>query len=380
MRNYKQELRVFTDEIAARKYDYVDVITESCKRTKYVCVFGIGAISYPVISAIRKFTDIRIDFLSDNDQSKWDATYHGDLKCISPSELEKYKDDVTVIVTTRYYREIYKQLRSRGFHRVFVTTEYRLRNNEYLSRRGSIETVGGNALKLIDILEDERSREIASVVVKNWFALDIEGKGYTDIFTDDQYYPPGIIKLTKEEAFVDVGAYDGDTILEFLGKTEGSFDAIYAFELDGANFREMEVLVNGLDPEVRKRIALYNLGLSDEEKNVKYETGGSRMSTDFMDSLTTASSNGRTVRLSDTIRNKRVTFIKMDIEGTELRALHGAEEVIRRQKPKLAVCVYHRPEHLWKVPLYLKGIVPEYRIYLRHHNPLEYETICYAVA
>jgi hypothetical protein len=78
-------------------------------------------------------------------------------------------------------------------------------------------------------------------------------------------------------------------------------------------------------------------------------------------------------------KNEKITFIKMDIEGSEPQALSGAEEIIKKQKPKLAICVYHKPEHLWEIPLYLKKIVPEYKIYIRHHTPLEYETVCYAV-
>jgi hypothetical protein len=69
----------------------------------------------------------------------------------------------------------------------------------------------------------------------------------------------------------------------------------------------------------------------------------------------------------------------MDIEGSEPQALSGAEEIIKKQKPKLAISVYHKLEHLWEIPLYLKHIVPEYKIYLRHHSPLEYETVCYAI-
>ena len=69
----------------------------------------------------------------------------------------------------------------------------------------------------------------------------------------------------------------------------------------------------------------------------------------------------------------------MDIEGAEVNALLGAEENIKKQKPKLAICVYHKPEHLWKIPLYIKKIVPDYKLYIRHHTNQEYETVCYAV-
>jgi hypothetical protein len=69
----------------------------------------------------------------------------------------------------------------------------------------------------------------------------------------------------------------------------------------------------------------------------------------------------------------------MDIEGAEPNALRGAAGIIRAQRPKLAICVYHDFRHLWEIPLYVKSLNPGYKLYLRHHTPLEYETVCYAV-
>lgn len=73
------------------------------------------------------------------------------------------------------------------------------------------------------------------------------------------------------------------------------------------------------------------------------------------------------VKLDDIFKNRQVTFIKMDIEGAEIPALSGAEELIRRQQPKLAICVYHKTSDFWEIPLLLKEIVPRYTLRLRHH-------------
>lgn len=74
-----------------------------------------------------------------------------------------------------------------------------------------------------------------------------------------------------------------------------------------------------------------------------------------------------------------VTFIKMDIEGAEMEALKGAEKVIRVYKPKLAVCIYHRYEDLYEIPMYIKSLVPEYRLFVRHYSDSPSETVLYAV-
>ena len=69
----------------------------------------------------------------------------------------------------------------------------------------------------------------------------------------------------------------------------------------------------------------------------------------------------------------------MDIEGAEIEALKGAEKTIKKYRPKLAICIYHEPDHLYRIPLIIKEMVPEYRIYIRHHSDTASETVCYAV-
>lgn len=69
----------------------------------------------------------------------------------------------------------------------------------------------------------------------------------------------------------------------------------------------------------------------------------------------------------------------MDIEGAELPALHGALKIIKRDKPTLAICVYHKREDLITIPQYIKKIVPEYKLYLRVHYAYASELVLYAV-
>lgn len=69
----------------------------------------------------------------------------------------------------------------------------------------------------------------------------------------------------------------------------------------------------------------------------------------------------------------------MDIEGSELEALKGAVHTIQRDKPKLAICIYHKPEDMTEIPLYIKSLVPEYKLYVRHHSNCCTETVLYAV-
>ncbi len=79
------------------------------------------------------------------------------------------------------------------------------------------------------------------------------------------------------------------------------------------------------------------------------------------------------------MKGEDVTFIKMDVEGAEMKALMGAQNIIISKRPKLAICIYHMPpEDFWEIPIYIKSLVPEYKIFIRHYNFDILDTICYA--
>ncbi len=73
------------------------------------------------------------------------------------------------------------------------------------------------------------------------------------------------------------------------------------------------------------------------------------------------------------------TFIKMDLEGSEMMALKGAEKIIKRNKPKLAICIYHSDQDMLEIIKYIHQLVPEYRLYIRHHSTSYIDTVLYAV-
>lgn len=85
-----------------------------------------------------------------------------------------------------------------------------------------------------------------------------------------------------------------------------------------------------------------------------------------------------TVSLDQCVSDK-VTFIKMDIEGAELEALKGNRKIIQRYRPKLAICIYHKKEDLIDIPMYIKELVPDYKLYVRHYSHGITETVLYAV-
>jgi len=203
-----------------------------------------------------------------------------------------------------------------------------------------------------------------------------------EIISDDQYFPkfvPSFLPL-KDEIFVDGGAYYGDTIqaLRKLGEEKRVYKHIYAFEPDPINFEILCQYVSD-DPD----ITCYKKGLYSKDTFVEFfsDTVSYRSkikefvredrifnNTYFSQWL----SPGESIKIEacsiDNLIKDRVTFIKMDLEGSEPVALKGAENTIRLNKPKLAICIYHNIEDFWEIPLYIKEIVPEYKLYLGHHG------------
>lgn len=175
----------------------------------------------------------------------------------------------------------------------------------------------------------------------------------------------------KEEIFVDGGAYNGETTLRFKKWCQGNFKMAYVFEPDYSNFLMCR---NNLKKQLRKEeFAVYNLGLSDRKDELYFEsnkdssrlvqTGNMKVKVDSLDNLISGD----------------VSFIKLDVEGAEGEAIKGAENLIKRCKPKLAISLYHKPEDIWEIPDLILRINPEYKLYLRHYTLLEYETVLYAI-
>lgn len=86
-----------------------------------------------------------------------------------------------------------------------------------------------------------------------------------------------------------------------------------------------------------------------------------------------------TIALDETVYDREPTYIKMDIEGAEQEALKGCRKIIQDYRPKLAICIYHKPEDFFEIPIMIKEMNPVYKLYVRQYMDAWYDTVLYAV-
>lgn len=204
------------------------------------------------------------------------------------------------------------------------------------------------------LLKDEKSRETYLDVLR--FKVSGKVEYLFRCMSEKQEVYQEILRLTPKETIVDLGAYDGDTIREFLAACGGQYHRIYALEPDSKNYQKLLRNTASL-PNLHP----FHLGAWSEKtalsfdrragRNSRLKEGGVLVEVDSVDNL---------------IREP-VTLLKMDIEGSEAQALEGAKQTILRDRPKLYVCAYHRNEDLFRLPLQIQSYVPDYQFFFRQH-------------
>lgn len=247
--------------------------------------------------------------------------------------------------------------------------------NEKLSYFNNIDKL----MQVFELLEDERSKNLMFSILKTRLTKDLS---YINEFREknpnSQYVFEKFEFNQNDTVFVDAGAFDGDTAELF-------FDSFPNFT-KGILFEPNPISRDNLNKRFsikEKDIKVFNKGLSNEKKSLEI-TINYGASTVEKGQYNTFIQNKEMVELIalDQVLNEKISFIKMDIEGSELDAINGCKFTIESQTPNLAICVYHRLSDLWDIPLKILEINPNYEIYLRHYsgyNDSLYETVLYAV-
>lgn len=215
--------------------------------------------------------------------------------------------------------------------------------------------------KVRSLFADEKSKEVFDGLINYKLSGNIE---YLKGCETQEREALDLLKIGFNETYVDLGAYNGDTVEKFLRLTGKSFAEIYAVEPDHRNFLRM----------VRRNYALgrgifhpINAAAWFDDITLQFRKSGGRNSS-------VCNSYGRGpivevqgVKVDTLIKDKIPTLIKIDVEGCEKEALDGARLSIAKYKPKLILSLYHRREDFLELPLKVKAMNSAYKLFLRHH-------------
>ena len=342
-------------------------IQEIMAHKKNFVIWGAGNTGRETLQFITDYTNAKLvpQYIVDNNSSLW-----GTDNIKNPSELFADRNQIDVVLVCVYVADqVIQQLKDNGYTGKILPISMSLLSIDedaihfYEQNIEQLE-------KMYALLADEQSRQTVVTFLNVLRTADISLWNSINGESTVKLLDPEVMHFSHNEYFVDVGAFTGDTISKFLELCHGQYQSINGFEPDAKNFSAMKQYA---ETEQLTNVHLYNMaaGANDgtqhflndrSESCILSETDGDEISIVRLDSI-------------DTVQN--TTILKVSANGWDLGVLEGAKDIIQRNKPQISA--YASRELLWKIPFYLKQLVPEYKIYYRHYGIGRQAMICYAI-
>jgi FkbM family methyltransferase len=377
---------------------YRDVMTGSMP----VVLFGAGSAGSHLAHACRVH-GVPVACFCDNNRRLIGSNFAG-LPVISPEELtENHPESLVVISASEpFAQQIKNQLMLLGFPSDKVCTPPRdplLYYTVVASLYWSTENLQDRASQIeevYDLLSDEKSKELfvhrMALLTGGFdyvsfqrfvrFFADLVSPRDSDLFSMPQYdenhfyFDSSLLPLQQNEVFANVGALVGECAIKFTDSCMAKglhYKEIINFEPDPSNFLLLSMNMNDM-ADVR----CFPYGLWSHSARLRFSNpypacSGTPGSLDDDGNLEVD-----VVSLDELLPDAGISLIKMDVEGAEIEALRGAARTIVRNKPKLAISVYHKRDDILEIPLLINRLNSGYRFYLRHHSTTFGETVLFA--
>lgn len=211
-----------------------------------------------------------------------------------------------------------------------------------------------------ELMADDQSKKVFESVIRYKLSGDIELLRQCETPREEMF---DLLRVNNSETYVDLGAYNGDTLVEFLNETSMQFKKLYAMEPDHKNYQKLKrrlyMIGSGL-------LEAYNCGAWNCETTKMFSLRAGRSSKVDSDNP----KRGREVKMMSVdhmLQGGEATLIKYDVEGSEQKAIEGSKQTIAKYRPKLNVALYHRNEDMFAIPLQVAELNRKYKFYLRHH-------------
>ncbi len=331
-----------------------DIYSRLYNSDRPIVIYGMGNGADKIINEFEK-RRITVDAVAASDDFVRGQSFRGFTVRRISDVLESSPDAVIIIAFGTCITEVMDRIYSLAEKTIVLAADVPVYGDNiwcrefYEENRGDIE-------RAFSLLADEQSKRVFENIISFKLTGQLEYLRRSYSSKDEVFrsiIPPG-----SNESYLDLGAYRGDTIDEFLRYSGGSYERITALEPDRKNFTKLKKNTAGM-----KNIRLFRMGIWSEDMDMSFSDSLGRGS-----SINNGGGDTLAVTKIDTLyRVQHISYIKMDVEGCERQAITGGINTLRRDKPKLNIAVYHRSEDIFSLPLFIDSILPEYRIYLRQH-------------
>lgn len=352
---------------------------------KTIYIYGAGEAAHWFYEIAHVRRNINIEGYIDKN-AHLIQSYNG-IPCMTPKELmrirgEKFSSQILIIVclgTTDSYDQVLREFGSLNLDQIlyqgfFIEIQYLY---SYLEKTFQVEALieatkaaMPNIAAARELLTDLESIEVFDQIL--FIYLSGSALKINQSPRSEQYFPKNVDGFEFDYQFIlNCGAYDGDVIRE-IEKLCLNPQKVLAYEPDPHAYERLRRYVSEADN--RFNVDTFQVALTSETGVARFETGGglgSRLTPD-------GSVLVETVSIDFALGEHPIDMITMDIEGQELNAIIGAEKTLREKKPKLGICVYHKPSHLWQLITSINSINPSYRFALRNYTGFVTETVLYA--
>ena len=346
-------------------------------RHREVVLFGSGFLGRQIALDLDGLPLTPLAFV-DNNPATWGSQVAG-LDVLSPATaVERFGAHALWLITVYTNSSVIRQLESLGMPWITCAEFSWLLPDPHPQGFdfGTPESLARWDLQVAEaagVWADEASaREYADQV--RWrFLLDYDALA-TPHPMSELYFPDDLIAPLARETFVDCGAFTGDTVDAFLAKRSGAFERIVAVEPDPVNCAALRERVPEWTRSGGGTVQVEVAAVGAERGKLQFSATGTAGSKVGAGAMTVD-----VAPLDEILDGIPPTYMKFDVEGAEHDALVGGARTIREAMPVMAICLYHRPEDLWDLPLLVRSIAPEYRFFVRRHSDERWETVLYAV-
>mgnify|MGYP000777260719 CR=1 FL=1 len=319
------------------------------QETKPIYIYGMGDGAMKIMSVFKKYGIKTSGIFASDDFVR--GHYFEGFKVQKLSEVEeKEKDFAVVLAFAAGYEELVNRIKDIGRkHTLYVpdvpVIGTGLFDYDYCTEHAA------ELEEVYHLLADDLSKKVFSSILDFKISGDI--KHLENITSTKLEIYRNIIKPNLNEHYVDLGAYNGDTIKELLEITRNKYVRIYAMEPDRKNFKKLTKYISEKD-----HIYAYNNAAWCIDTQLPFSSKSGRQSS--LASMGTKYIESKSV--DNMLDGKEATLIKMDVEGAEREALWGACQTISKYSPRLMVALYHRNEDIFELPL-LVGVSRKSMIY-----------------